>query len=744
MFDIRYDGVQEEYMSKKDLSKQQLADELQALKAAQEQLSLENHALVEKALELSGTATDLENLQASIELPLIVVGQDGLVKRYVNAIFDLLENGRVDIGDAITDLKWKSPIPRLLEYIEQVMDEGTRYRQRVHIAEAYYQLYITPYFDNDYQIQGVIIFFTDVTNSTLARQELKKEREMAHMTLEHISDCVIRVDTNMMIDYMNPAAEVLCGWSERAVIGKPLKAIIELLDEESRDSVLPGFACGISMEKTKVARLIKGKSQQAIVEYICTTITDEQSECIGLLLVLRDVSENRAAMKRLMWQSSHDHLTGLANRYEVEKRLTESIRLARHGQPAVFMFVDLDQFKIVNDTCGHFAGDELLRRITQQVVRQLRDEDIVARLGGDEFGILLDNCSIEEGCRTAHTICDVIANYRFIWDEKLFKISASIGLLEIDGETENTNQLLRDADSASYKVKTHGGNGFQVHRDSDIELTEKKQQLSMVADLNHALENQRLQLYFQPVVCSRTDKIVYWEVLVRLMSRDNELLMPQEFLPASERFGLIRQIDAWVIFNVTRHLNELFNQVKNCPQVAINLSAATLADKACDKKLISIFHQYPQLRNHIRFEITETSALSNIDSINMMIQQLREYGCSLALDDFGTGVSTYSYLRQLDVDMIKIDGEFIRDITTNKVNQEIVKSIVHIAQLMDISVTAEWVDSDPVYLYLANVGVDCLQGNYLGQPLSLEDFSHYIRETDAPIATRKISPTTEA
>ena len=716
---------EEIYLSNKELltTNEELISTNEELYSTNEELVSLNEELENKTKQLQTTSTDLENLQKSIELPLVVVGRDLRVKRYVNAFLELLKSNNIRENDLITALDWKAPVGKLKEHILGVIEEGIRYRQQIAVGKKYYQLYVTPYVDEKKHIRGAIIFFTDITRLNNTQKALKEERELAHVTLESISDGVIRLNNHMQINYMNPAAEFLCGWSESEAISRHIADVVKVIDEDTRQPIKDIFTLKRTSAKPEVSLLINRENQQMTIEYICTPLTDGDHHRIGLLFVMRDVSERHAALKRVLWQSTHDHLTGLVNRQEMESRLGKSLAAAKDkGILSTFMFVDLDQFKIVNDTCGHLAGDELLRRITQQIIEQLRSRDTLARLGGDEFGILLENCAPENAYCVATKIRDVIARYRFVWDEKLFKVGACIGLIAINQETHSVTQLLRDADSACYAAKNQGGNNIQIHMDSNEELNEQRQQMSIITEINEALENQRLRLYYQPIINVATGKVSHWEVLVRMLNQRQEFLLPQQFLPASERFGFIRQIDHWVISHAARNLNELHKITDRRPKIAINLSANTLADKSCKEKLVDMFKHHPNLNQQLIFEITETSALSNLDSVNLLINQLRQFGCLLALDDFGTGVSTYSYLKRLDIDMIKIDGEFITDITENQINQEIVKSIIHIARLMEISTTAEWVDSEESYRYLKSIGIDSVQGNYLGHPIPAEEF----------------------
>ncbi len=703
-------------------SNEELIATNEELHATNEELVTVNEELEQKTYQLHNTSIDLENLQTSIELPLLVVGKDLRVKRYVNAVSMLL-NQAIHDNDLITALDWKTPIANLREKVKDVIFKGEKHREDLSIGQGFFQLFITPYIDDEKHIKGAIIFFTDISKLTLAQTELKYEKHLADATLENISDSVIRINTDLTIDYINPAAKNLCCAVEGSPLNKKISKFLILIDESTNEPIPDIFSETNPMQEPQTAVLVTKDNKKYIVEYFCTSLTSDDNQHIGFLLLFHDVSERQAALKRVLWQSTHDHLTGLVNRQEMENRLEKSLVSAQKNNiVSTFLYIDLDQFKIVNDTCGHMAGDELLRRITQQILKQLRSRDTLARLGGDEFGVLLDNCPLENSHQIALKIRDAVAKYRFFWDEKLFKVGSSVGIAPITKSIPSISQLLRDADTACYAAKSSGGNCIQIHLEHDEQLTQQKQQMSVISDINDALENDLLRLYYQPVFCQKTQNITHWEVLVRMINRRHEFLLPHQFLPASERFGLIRQVDNWVIDHTVESLLELQRLTDKRPKLAINLSASTLSDNTSKNHLIDLLKAKSDLCEQLIFEITETSALSNVDSTNQFIQELHEYGCSLALDDFGTGVSTYSYLTRLDVDMIKIDGEFIQDITENKINQEIVKSIIHISKLMNISTTAEWANNEETCEFLSNTGIDFLQGNYIGAPIPAEEF----------------------
>jgi len=456
-------------------------------------------------------------------------------------------------------------------------------------------------------------------------------------------------------------------------------------------------------------------------------LKNDNDEVYGYLFIFRDLTQQNFDPDRMQWQASHDNLTGLVNREEMEERLEKSLQNVQlHNIYSVFLVIDIDQFKVINQTFGYKVGDEFLQRIALQMLKQLRTRDTLARIGGDEFGILLENCLIDDAAMIANKIKDAVKNYRFVWGGREINLTASAGLLGLNGDTKNVKNIIRDAESASMLAKAKGGDALQIHIKNDAQLAEQRQQLSIIAEVNNALDKGLFRLYFQPIFSVEQQKIVHWEVLLRLVDHDNNILSPQDFLPAAEKYGLITQVDRWVFKNTIKML-EAFPQGLALPKLAINLSPSSLEDTQCKAMIIKTLEKKTFLQGHLIFEITETSALSNIDSINEYLHQLKSLGCLLALDDFGTGVSTYSYLKQLDIDMIKIDGEFIENINENAVNQEIVRSLTKIANLMNITTTAEWVCDEGVYHYLNDMGMDYYQGYFVSEPLAQEIFMEFLK-----------------
>ena len=565
------------------------------------------------------------------------------------------------------------------------------------------------------------------------QQLLQQEKQLANTIMNHISEGVIQLNAQFEVDDINATAEALCECQKSFVLGKPIDEVFSIFDENSQQSIPFSAENAKNHQKPTHCLLVNKYQHQRLIESFYCLLKDESDEVFAYLFIFRDITAQSADSDRVQWQASHDNLTGLVNRKEMEERLEKSLQnMQTHNILSVLLVVDIDEFEWVNQTFGYAVGDEYLQRISLQMLKQLRARDTLARIGDNEFGILLENCLIDDAAMIANKIKTAIKDYRFVWGGKEFNLTASVGLLSLNNETETAENIIRDAESASQSAKSEGGNALHIHVKNDEQLAEQRRQLSIIAEIDNAFENNRFRLFFQPIYSVDKKSVAHWEVLIRLLDHENTILSPNDFLPAAEKYGLITQIDRWVFNRTVKFLADLPDSIDK-PQLAINLSPNSLEDNQCKVMILETLKERTCLQGKIIFEITETLALSNIESINVYLHQLKELGCRLALDDFGTGVSTYSYLKRLDIDMIKIDGEFIENIHDNVVNQEIVSSLTKIAHLMNITTTAEWVCDEQVYEYLNQLDMDYYQGYHIGKPLSEEELIDYLGNGDKPV-----------
>ncbi len=442
-----------------------------------------------------------------------------------------------------------------------------------------------------------------------------------------------------------------------------------------------------------------------------------------LIAVIEDISEARALSTQLSYQATHDPLTDTINRAEFERRLHESIRRAHVDEKThTLCFFDLDQFKVINDTCGHNAGDEMLKQITALLQHNLRRGDILARLGGDEFGIIFSNCNIEAAHNVADKLRILLQNFVFVWRGATFNISASLGLVEINTETTGAETLLKQADTACYTAKDQGRNQVHLYKDSDLAVASRRNEMEWVARVREAIGENRLCLYaqlIQPISVSNTG--LRYEVLVRMVDTDGGLIMPGSFLPAAERYNVATLIDRWVFQAVLSQLAQYPDHLQQLEACHINLSAQSISRHDFHTFVHEMLDNHAVPADKICLEITETAAVSNIVEARRFIDSVGGRGCHFALDDFGSGLSSFGYLRSLPVDIVKIDGSFVRDIQHDDIHFAMVRSITEISRLMDKLIAAEFVETDEVMEKLRQIGVHYAQGYAIHKPCALRE-----------------------
>ncbi len=453
-------------------------------------------------------------------------------------------------------------------------------------------------------------------------------------------------------------------------------------------------------------------------------VTRSEDEGEQILVVSEDISEARQLSTQLSHQASHDALTGLVNRREFENRLRSLVERIPHEEPQehALLYMDMDQFKIINDTCGHIAGDELLRQLASMLKHKVRKHDTLSRLGGDEFGVLIENCSLENAKQLAQNICDAVANFQFFWGISSFRVGVSIGLVAISDQTRDHTEVLSQADSACYAAKDLGRNRVHVYRENDVELARRFGEMQWVTRIESALEQERLELYFQPIVPINDARpsARQYEILVRMRESTGEIIAPSVFLPAAERYNLMGRVDRKVVSMALRWLSLHPDHHKQLESCTINLSGQTLMD---DTFIDFVFREFEHCNvnpGKLCFEITETAAVENLTKASDFISAMQGKGCKFSLDDFGSGLSSFAYLKNLPVDYIKIDGLFVQGIVKDPVNYAMVRSINEITQLMGKKTVAECVEDELVINALRNIGVDYVQGHYVGieQPIS--------------------------
>ncbi len=564
----------------------------------------------------------------------------------------------------------------------------------------------------------------------LTNDSLRREKELFRVTLASIGDAVITTDAQGNVTYLNPIAESLTGWHNAESIGIPLHNVFQTADQETQECLVnmlsDCLATATTPNKSQECLLIRKDQQESVVDYSVAPIHNDEGNIYGIVLTFRDVTEQRNLARKLAYQASHDPLTGLLNREAFENRLTKILGAAREDNVHALLYLDLDQFKVVNDTCGHSAGDELLRHITTLLQSQLRTRDTLARLGGDEFGIILEHCSKKDAIKIAQTLREAIQDYRFHWQDKSFTIGVSIGLYPITRSGENLSNVLSAADNACYAAKETGRNRVHVYQSDDDLLQKRTGEMQWLPRIQKAVIENRLCLFFQPILATDNDQTIekHGEILLRLRDEQGNLIMPGAFLPPAERYDQMILIDRWVIEKAIAFIKvELQHSTKVI--YAINLSAHAI----CSEDFLDFI--VTQIKTHINhpaslcFEITENVALADPKHVKQFITTLKGLGCLFSLDDFGSGFSSFSYLKEIPIDFLKIDGRLIKDMTSDPIDLTMVQSIQNIGHVMGLKTIAEWVEDEATLQLLRDMNVDYAQGFWLARPQQLDETNQF-------------------
>ena len=562
----------------------------------------------------------------------------------------------------------------------------------------------------------------DITERKLYEEALFREKESAQITLRSIGDGVITTDAESNVEYINPVAEELTGWKVDDASGRPIDEIFRGFHEETCEPLENPLSVSIrrsrSIKSVRPTLLIRRDGNELYIESTASPIRDGKGDVTGGVLVFHDVSESRELNRRLSYHASHDILTGLVNRAEFENRLERALKSAKARETSYALcYLDLDQFKIVNDSCGHQAGDALLGQLGALLKSKIRWRDTLARLGGDEFGVLLESCNLEQALETAEILRVAVGDFKFMWDDRSFRLGVSIGVVPISAGNEDVAALLSAADSACAAAKEAGRNRIHSFEENDIDLQRRRREQQWAARINNALEENRFELFRQTIRPLQIAEVgAHYEILLRMRDETGGIIAPGLFIEAAERFSLTPRIDRWVITNAFRWLVSEADERERLALCSINLSGQSIGD---DKFLPFVIEQFQMSgldATKICFEITETAAIASYSQANRFINALKELGCMFALDDFGTGLSSFGYLKHFPVDFLKIDGSFVKEILHDPIDREMVRSINEIGHLTGKKTIAEFAENEEIITMLKGMGVDYAQGYGVSEP----------------------------
>lgn len=567
----------------------------------------------------------------------------------------------------------------------------------------------------------------ELRQQTKRALQLHIEKERAQMTLHSLGEALITTDVAGLVQYINPVAEELAGWPAAEAHGQPLATVFHLIHEETReptpDPVARCLRLGKIIRLVEHTSLLSRTGQEYAIQGSVAPIHHPGGEISGAVLIFSDVTQARRLSQAISYHAAHDALTGLINRREFERRLCRVLETSRTtDQEHALAYLDLDQFKIINDSCGHAAGDELLRQLSGLLKVQIRKRDSLARLGGDEFGVLMEHCSVRQAMRVAEALRKAAENFRFLWEDKSFRIGVSIGLVSINKISMDMDNILKAADAACYTAKQQGRNRIHIYQADDDERARGRGDRHWATRIPKALEEDRFHLSLQPIIPLQQSKSrkKFYELFLRMQDETGGIIMPQVFLSSAERYNLAARLDRWVIATALQWLVSHPSQLRQLAFCSINLSVHSLADETFPEFILEQFAANRIAPAKICFEISETTVITHLTLATRLIKVLKELGCQLALDNVGGNFSSLLYLKSLPVDFIKIDGRLVKEIETDPVSLTMVKCINEMGQLMGKKTIAEFVESKANLEKLRALGVDYAQGYFIGEPRPLE------------------------
>jgi len=712
-------------------SNEELETSKEELQSLNEELTTVNNQLQDKVDELAAANDDLANLLTNTDIAALFLDPQLRIKRFTPATRKLFNLIYSDIGRPVGDISHRIHNLTLLQDAEAVLRNLTPVEKEVHTENnECYTLRILPFRTEDNKIDGVVATFVDTTRLKAAEQSLSRSKERVELLLKSTGEAIYGIDEEGRCIFVNYKLSEQLGFTADELLGQNVHNLIH--HNRADGSPYPWEDCFVYQclrEGTSYRGdndIVWRKDGTSFPALYSVEPIVESGGITGAVVIFRDMTEEMAVSDKLDHLARHDSLTGLINRREVEERLGRVLDSVQQNKTEhILCYLDLDQFKVINDTCGHLAGDELLRQIAGLLGEQVRKRDTLARLGGDEFGVLMEHCDLHEGIRVANKIRDAVAEYRFQWEGKTHTVGVSIGVVSITDDSGDITDVLKAADAACYAAKESGRNRIHVYHEQDTVLATRHGEMQWVSKINHALEENRLQLTLQPIapIQGIMNQKLSYEVLLRMQGEDGQIILPEDFLGAAERYNLSNKIDRWVISNLFRWQANNKEKLEHIFVFNINLSGQSLGDVDFLNFTIAELKKYKVPAEKICFEITETAAITNLTSANRFMHALKQLGCVFALDDFGTGLSSFGYLKSLPVEYLKISGLFVKDIMDDTIDLAMVKSINEIGHVMGKKTIAESVESEEVLARLRELGVNYAQGYALGKPVMIEDVS---------------------